>query len=134
MKLLEKFRWLPTEMPWPGTADVSAKSWLLAVLVGDTPGTSSARSRKLRPLRGSDRTSVCDTVPATWVRAASSTAASPLTVTLVSVDSTLSATGSSKAAPMDSVNDRLTSAKPARWTLISYDPTLRYGKRNRPSR
>ena len=26
MKLLEKFRWLPTEIPWPGTADVSAKS------------------------------------------------------------------------------------------------------------
>ena len=38
MKLLEKFRWLPTEIPWPGTAEVSAKSWLDAVLVGETPG------------------------------------------------------------------------------------------------
>jgi hypothetical protein len=28
MKLLEKFRWLLTEKPWPGTAEVSAKSWL----------------------------------------------------------------------------------------------------------
>ena len=84
MKLLEKLRWLPTEMPWPGTADVSAKSWVLAVLVGETPGTSSARSRKLRPFSGSVLTSVCDTVPAIWLRAASSTAASPVTVTLVS--------------------------------------------------
>jgi hypothetical protein len=88
MKLLEKFRWLPTEMPWPGTAEVSAKSWLLAVLVGDTPGTSSARSRRLRPLSGRDLTSVCETVPATWVRAVSSNSVSPLTVTLVSGEAT----------------------------------------------
>ena len=81
MKLLEKLRWLPTEMPWPGTAEVSAKSWLLAVLVGETPGTSSARSRKLRPLSGSVRTSVCETVPAIWVRAVSSSSASAVTVT-----------------------------------------------------
>ena len=58
MKLLEKLRWLPTEMPWPGTAEVSAKSWLLPVLVGETPGISSARSRKLRPLSGRLRASV----------------------------------------------------------------------------
>ena len=35
MKLFEKFRWLPTEIPCPGTADVSAKSWLLPVFVGE---------------------------------------------------------------------------------------------------
>ena len=84
MKLLEKLRWLPTERPPPGTADVSAKSCVLATLVGDTPGTSSARSRKLRPFIGRFLTSVCETVPAIWLRAASSTAACPVTVTLVS--------------------------------------------------
>ena len=52
MKLLEKLRWLPTESPAPGTADVSANSCVLPMLVGDTPGTSSARSRKLRPFSG----------------------------------------------------------------------------------
>jgi len=52
MKLFEKFRWLPTEMPWPGTAEVSANSWLLAVFVGETPGIRSAKSRKLRPFSG----------------------------------------------------------------------------------
>ena len=52
MKLLEKLRWLPTERLTPGTADVSGKSCVLATLVGETPGTSSARSRKLRPFSG----------------------------------------------------------------------------------
>ena len=75
MKLFEKFRWLPTEIPWPGTADVSAKSWLAAVLVGDTPGTNSARSRKFRPLSGRSLTSVCVMVPAICVRAVSSRSA-----------------------------------------------------------
>ena len=78
MKLLEKLRWLPTEMPCPGTADVSANSCVLPMLVGDTPGTSRARSRKLRPFIGSASTSACDTVPAIWLRAASSTDASPV--------------------------------------------------------
>ena len=84
MKLLERLRWLPTDRPPPGTAEVSAKSCVLATLVGDTPGTSSARSRKLRPFIGRFRTSACDTVPAIWLRAASSTVASALTVTLAS--------------------------------------------------
>ena len=75
MKLLEKLRWLPTEMPWPGTADVSANSCVLPTLVGDTPGTSSARSRKLRPFIGRFLTSACEIVPAIWLRAASSTVA-----------------------------------------------------------
>ena len=50
------------EMPCPGTADVSAKSWVLPMLVGETPGIISARSRKFRPfsgnpsMRGADRT------------------------------------------------------------------------------
>lgn len=52
MKLFEKLRWLPMEMPCPGTAEVSAKSWLAAVLVGETPGITRAASRKLRPFKG----------------------------------------------------------------------------------
>ena len=73
MKLLERLRWLAIESPWPGTAEVSAKSCVLFVLVGDTPGTSSARSRKLRPFIGRFWTSACGTVPAIWLRAVSST-------------------------------------------------------------
>jgi hypothetical protein len=57
MKLFERLRWLATEIPWPGTADVSGNSWVLPMFVGDTPGTSSARSRKLRPFIGSRSTS-----------------------------------------------------------------------------
>ncbi len=52
MKLFEKLRWLPIDRPCPGTADVSAKSCVLPMFVGDTPGTSRARSRKLRPFIG----------------------------------------------------------------------------------
>ena len=84
MKLLDRLRWLPTEMPGPGTAEVSGKSCVPPTLVGETPGTRSARSRKLRPFRGRFWTSVCDTVAAIWLRAASSTVASPVTVTFVS--------------------------------------------------
>ena len=79
MKLFEKLRWLPTERPPPGTAEVSAKSCVLATLVGDTPGASSARSRKLRPLSGVVRTSGIDTVAAIWLRDVSITVASALT-------------------------------------------------------
>src|SRR5262245_66470895 len=72
MKLLDRLRWLAIESPCPGTADVSAKSCVLLVFVGDTPGTSSARSRKLRPFIGRVCTSVRGTVPAIWLRAVSS--------------------------------------------------------------
>ena len=48
----------------PGTADVSGNSCVLAMLVGDTPGTSSASSRKLRPFIGSAFTSASETVAA----------------------------------------------------------------------
>ena len=61
MKLFERLRWLPTDRLTPGTADVSGKSCVLATLVGDTPGTSSASSRKLRPLSGRLWTSACRT-------------------------------------------------------------------------
>jgi hypothetical protein len=57
---------------------------VLAVLVGDTPGTRSARSRKWRPFRGKPITSVTEIVPAIWLRAVSIVAASPVTVTLSS--------------------------------------------------
>src|SRR5205807_1188848 len=106
MKLLEKFRWLLVEIPCPGTAEVSAKSCVLAVLVGDTPGTRRAKSRKLRPFKGRLRTSVCEIVPAIWLRAASSTAASLLTVTLAEAAPTASSIGSSDAAPSVSVTGR----------------------------
>src|SRR5215813_11474702 len=112
MKLLEKLRWLPIEIPWPGTADVSGKSWLLAVLVGETPGISSAISRKLRPFDGRLRISLSDTVPAIWLRAASIAPASPVTVTAVSLDAIVSETGSSKAAPAVKVKVRAASANP----------------------
>jgi hypothetical protein len=112
MKLFERLRWLPTDRLTPGTADVSGKSWVLPTLVGDTPGTSSASSRKLRPFSGRLRTSISDTVPAIWLRAASRTVASPLTVTLVSTPPTASDTGSSNAAPTVSVSSRVTSLNP----------------------
>ena len=119
MKLFERLRWLPTEMPCPGTADVSANNCVLAVLVGDTPGTSRARSRKLRPFIGRSCTSTCATVPAIWLRAASSTVVSPVTVTLVSSPATESATGSSNAEPIVTVTFRVASAKPDSRTMIS---------------
>ena len=113
MKLFEKFRWLPMEIPCPGTADVSANNCVLPVLVGDTPGTSSARSRKFRPFSGTVCTSACETVPAIWLRAASSTVASAETVTLVSMPATESLTGSSNADPTVTVTLCDASANPA---------------------
>ena len=93
MKLFERLRWLATERPLPGTAEVSAKSCVLGMLVGETPGTSRARSRKLRPFRGSAFASAEDTVPAIWLRAVSRAGASSVTVT-VSSPPTESAIGS----------------------------------------
>ena len=119
MKLFERLRWLPTEIPWPGTADVSAKSCVLAVLVGETPGTSSARSRKFRPFIGRLSTSVCATVPAICVRAVSSAAVSAATVTLALNSPTASTIGNSNAEPTLSVSVRVASANPCRRTVIS---------------
>ena len=64
MKLWEKLRWLPMEMPTPGTADVSANNCVELMFGGDTPGTRKARSRKLRPFIGRFATSACVMVPA----------------------------------------------------------------------
>ena len=47
MKLLEKLRWLPTEMPWPGTAEVSAKSWLLRGVGGRDAGNQQREIEKI---------------------------------------------------------------------------------------
>ena len=110
-KLLEKLRWLATERPLPGTAEVSAKSWVLAVFVGETPGTRRARSRKLRPFIGSDRVSALETVPASWLRAASRTTASLSTVTL-SARATSRVTGTWNAAPAFTVIARAAGRKP----------------------
>jgi hypothetical protein len=119
MKLFDMLRWLPTDSPCPGTADVSANSCVLAVLVGDTPGTSRARSRKLRPLSGRLRTSACEIVPAIWLRAASSTGASAVTVIAASRLTDESCSGSSNAEPSVTVSARTASAKPCRCALIS---------------
>ena len=113
MKLFDRLRWLPTEMPWPGTADVSANSCVLAVFVGDTPGTSRAMSRKLRPFIGSEATSCCGTVPAIWLRAVSMTGTTPVTVTAVSMPARSRVMGSSKAEPTVSVSSRVESLNPA---------------------
>ena len=133
MKLFERFRWLATDSVTPGTADVSGKSCVLATLVGDTPGTSSASSRKFRPFIGRLRTSASETVAAIWLRAASSTVASAVTVTFVAIPLTLRVTGSSNAAPTTTVRLRTASSNPDCRTVISYGPTRRYGSRKRPS-
>jgi hypothetical protein len=133
MKLFDRFRCALTEIPCPGAADVSANNCVLDVLVGETPGTSRARSRKFRPLSGTVCTSACSTVPAICVRAVSSAAVSAVTVTLASMPLRVSTIGSSNADPTPSVSVRLASAKPCRRTTISYGPTLRNGNRNRPS-
>ena len=126
MKLFERLRWLPTDSPTPGTADVSGKSCVPPpTLVGDTPGMSSARSRKLRPFIGSAATSFCDTVPAIWLRAASSTVESAVTTTSVSRRATVSVIGRSKAAPTVSVSRRVAGARPFARTVSSYGPTRR---------
>ena len=81
-KLFDRLRWLPTEMLMPGTADVSGNSCVLAMLVGDTPGTEQREFEEVPAVHGQRLTSASDTVAAIWLRAASSTAASAVTVTL----------------------------------------------------
>ena len=73
------------------------------MLGGETPGTSSARSRKLRPFIGRFATSAWVIVPAIWLRAVSITVACAVTDTVVARDSTLSAIDRSKAEPSVSV-------------------------------
>src|SRR5262245_59595453 len=132
MKLFEKFRWLPIDRPAPGTADVSGNSCVLATFVGDTPGTSNARSRKFRPFSGRLLTSACETVAAIWLRAASRIVASADTVTLASIEATVSEIGSSKAEPTVNGNVRVMSVNPSRRTVIAHAPTRKYGHRKRP--
>ena len=134
MKLFDRLRWLLIDKLIPGTADVSGNSCALPTLVGDTPGTRSASSRKLRPLSGTLWTSACGTVPAIWLRAASRTVVSPVTVTLVSTAPTVSDTGSSKAAPTVRERRCVASRNPGLPTTSSYNPTRRYGNLKRPSR
>ena len=119
MKLFDRLRWLPTDSPTPGTAEVSAKSCVLLMLGGATPGASSAMSRKLRPFSGSCSTSAAVTVAAIWLRADSSTGASACTVTLVATPSTASTNGISNAAPTDSAIRRCASLNPASCTISS---------------
>ncbi len=125
MKLFEKLRWLPTESPTPGTADVSANSCVPPTFGGATPGTRSATSRKLRPLRGIVPISAWKTVLAIWLRPASSTVAWAATSTVASTVLSDRDMGSSYAEPSVSVRRRAASAKPSSCTTISYDPTLR---------
>ena len=125
MKLLERLRWLAIESPCPGTAEVSAKSCVLFVFVGDTPGTSSARSRKLRPFIGRFWTSACGTVPAIWLRAVSSTWLSATTVTAVSMPATSRVIGISNAEPALKTSVRALSLNPWSFALSSYGPIFR---------
>ena len=124
-KLLERLRWLLTESPTPGTADVSGNICVAGTLVGETPGTSSAASRKLRPFSGRLRTSCSGMVPAIWLRAASRTVLSAVTVTSASTPPTSSEMGSSKAAPAESVNDCAASRNPGWRTVTMYGPIFR---------
>ena len=125
MKLLERFRWLAIESPCPGTAEVSAKSCVLFVFAGDTPGTSSARSRKLRPFIGRFWTSACGTVPAIWLRAVSSTWLSATTVTVVSMPATSRVIEMSTPEPALKTNVRALSLNPWSSALNSYGPIFR---------
>ena len=87
------------EMPCPGAAEVSGNSWVLAVLVGETPGTSSARSRKFLPFMGRLEISAWDTVPEIWVRDVSSKSLEASMFTVVPALPSVKATGRSKAEP-----------------------------------
>ena len=134
MKLFEKLRWLPTEIPLPGTAEVSANSCVLGMLVGETPGTSRARSRKLRPFRGSALASTADTVPAIWLRAVSRTERvggdgdGVLDASDLEGDGQLEC-GRRRSGPASGSR----ALNPCLPTRSSYGPILRNGKRNRPS-
>ena len=99
MKLFERLRWLPIDRLTPGTAEVSGKSCVLATLVGDTPGRAARARGSCGRSSGQRRLPPPETVAAIWLRAASSTVASPVTVTLVSIAPTPSVSGSSNAAP-----------------------------------
>src|SRR5215469_6495472 len=118
MKLLEKLRWLLTEIPWPGTAEVSAKSCVLAVLVGETPGTSNARSRKLRPSKERFWTSLAEMVCAIWLRFSSSAGDVLVTLTVVSVPATDNVIGKWKSAPTVRTTAFFDSEKPGWLTSI----------------
>jgi hypothetical protein len=118
-KLFERLRWLLTDSVLPGTADVSGKSCVLPTLAGATPGASSPMSRNCRPFSGTSRSSVSDTVAATWLLALSSIVAGAETVTLASSAPTASVTGSSNAAPTVSVSWNFASVNPSRCTEIS---------------
>ncbi len=112
MKELARFRWEETEMPVPGTAEVSAKRWLAPVFVRDTPGTSRARSRKFRPFSGRSWTSSGETAEATCVRTVSTTSASAMTE-IASSKAGFRATGTSSAVPTVSRSRRCHGAEPA---------------------
>jgi hypothetical protein len=119
MKLFERLRWLAMDSPCPGMADVSANSCVLLVLVGETPGTSSARSRKFRPFIGRLWTSACGMVPAIWLRAVSSAWVSATTVIAASMPATSRPIERSNAEPALSAMVRACSLNPSRRTRIS---------------
>ena len=95
------------------------------MLVGDTPGTSSASSRKLRPFIGSAATSASATVAAIWLRAVSITGASAVTCTLDSTPASANEIGTSNADPASTVSVRVASLNPGIVTTRSYVPMRR---------
>jgi len=68
MKLFEKLRWLPTEIPWPAQRG-PRKELIVAVLVGE-PRHEQCDIKEAAPVQGEGVDFACQTVPATWVRAA----------------------------------------------------------------
>jgi len=99
LKLFEKFRWLPTEMPCPGTAEVSGEELIAGRIGGGHSGNEQMRGQEIRPFRGSERTRLAARYPQSGWRAVSRTVVSPVTVTLLSADATVSEIGSSNATP-----------------------------------
>ena len=104
MKLFERLRWLPTEMPWPGTADVSANSCVLRGVGRRHAGNEQRQIEEVAavhrqtlhfPLR--DRAG--DLAARRFQHGAC-----PVTVTLASTPATASVIGSSNADPTVSVS------------------------------
>ena len=89
-------------------------------------------SRKLRPLSGRFSTSAWDTVPAIWLRAASSTIAGALTVTDAATDSSGQGDGhfERRAERERQLARRIWN--PARRTVISYAPDPQVGEAESP--
>ena len=125
-EVVRKLRWLPNDSPCPGTADISANSCVLPMFVGDTPGTSNARSRKLRPFIGRFSASCCEMVLAIWLRAASRTVDSATTSTVAATPASARVIGSSERRPHRHLHraHRLGKARHADRDVVTSQPQI----------